>query len=243
MGRCLPAILLTFSASALLTAPAAAQTTSGVFSPSVKEGHRSFQYRGAFAPEDDGREEAWRHRLHYQQSINGDLRWRGIVQYRQSGDDNLDFDYVQGELLWELSSDQDRWKRALRFDLRIRDEDRPALFRTHFTNHIPLNDKTYVRVIGTAAVEQGDNADDGIGLELRGRLAHKLDNGATIGVDSFNGLGSTDDFDGFSDGNTRAGPFISTSLGNGWSLYGGVLLGLSDPARDTDFRLFVTKGL
>ena len=119
----------------LVALPAAGQNTSGVFSPVVDEGHRSMQYRSAYDSDTYG----FAQRLHYQQSINDDLRWRIILQTRKNDDSRFDTDYVRGELLWQLADPRPGWQHALRFDARIRTEGRPAAVAVHWANQFALS--------------------------------------------------------------------------------------------------------
>jgi hypothetical protein len=72
------------------TPTALAQNTGGIFSPIVNEGHKSVQYRVTYDPDTDGISQ----RVHYQQAINGNLMWRGLVSARKSNESDVDFDFV-----------------------------------------------------------------------------------------------------------------------------------------------------
>ena len=119
---------LTLSAAALAAifiAPnAMAQNTGGVFPTQVNEGHRSLQYRAAINPDNAQDEFGFAQRLHYQQAINGDLMWRVVGQTQKTESSDFDFAFLQAELFWELSDDQDQHKTGLRFDARLTDGDR-----------------------------------------------------------------------------------------------------------------------
>ncbi|MEL7104098.1 MAG: hypothetical protein AAGL97_16220, partial [Pseudomonadota bacterium] len=96
------------------TPTALAQNTGGIFPPIVNEGHKSAQYRVAYNPDTEGLSQ----RVHYQQAINGDVMWRGLVSARKTDDSDVDVDFIQAELFWELSDDDDDWKTGFRFDAR-----------------------------------------------------------------------------------------------------------------------------
>jgi len=100
---------------------AAAQNTGGVFPPSVDEGHKSLQYRSAYNLENDN----FAQRLHYQQAINGDFMWRIVGQTRETESSDFDFDFLQAELFWELSPEDTDYRHGVRFDARLRDDNRP----------------------------------------------------------------------------------------------------------------------
>lgn len=221
-----------------LVSPAFAQSTSGVFGPTVNEGHRSAQYRIGYDPDTESHTQ----RVHYQQAINGDLRWRGIVQVRETDDSDFDFDYVRAELLWELSDDEDKWKRALRFDGRIRGDGRPALVALNWTNQFPITDRLRGRFITVTGVEIGDDADDGIALETRASLSYKLSGKTSIAVESFNSYGTTDEIPDFDEQEHQIGPSVSYKVTPDWSIYSGALFGVTDATADTELRLWISRG-
>ncbi len=230
---------IAFFSLALVTTPvAAAQNTGGIFSPVVNDDHRSAQYRVTYNPDTEGLAQ----RAHYQQSINGDLMWRGLVSARKTSDSDVDFDFVQAELFWELSDDDDRWKRGLRFDARIRDDDRPGLLGMHWTNQFPVTDNWNARFVALSAIDVGDDARDGVFLQTRGNVFTRLDTGQTVGVEVFNSYGSTDDFRDFEEQTHQIGPFASFPVAEDWSLFTGVLLGLTDASADAELRLWVVRG-
>lgn len=227
-----------FSLALFATPMAAAQNTGGIFSPVVNDDHRSAQYRVTYNPDTEGLAQ----RAHYQQSINGDLMWRGLVSARKTSDSDVDFDFVQAELFWELSDDDDRWKRGLRFDARIRDDDRPGLLGMHWTNQFPVTDHWNARIVALSAIDVGDDARDGVFLQTRGNVFTRLDTGQTVGVEVFNSYGSTDDFRDFEEQTHQIGPFASFPVAEDWSLFTGALLGLTDASADAELRLWLVRG-
>lgn len=228
---------LLIATTTLLTQAALAQNTGGVFPPIVNEGHSSWQYRAAFDPDTD----RFAQRLHYQRSIDGDLMWRVLGQTRKTADSDVDFDFFQAELFWELSEDGAPWRTGLRFDARVRDRGRPGLVGVHWTNHLQLDADTRVRFLVMSLADVGDGARDGVFFETRADVAHRLASGIEIGVEMYNRYGSTRDFGDFDEQSHQLGPMVTVPVGGGWSLFGGLLLGLSDGASDQDFRLWVTR--
>ena len=112
-------VSLTVLGCALFAPQAYAQNTGGVFPTQVNEGHRSLQYRAAINPDNAQDEFGFAQRLHYQQAINGDLMWRVVGQTQKTESSDFDFAFLQAELFWELSDDQDQHKTGLRFDARL----------------------------------------------------------------------------------------------------------------------------
>lgn len=225
-----------------IAAPAAAQNTSGVHSPVVNEGHKSFEYRLGFSLDDEGEDFRMKHRFHYQQSINGDFRWRVIGQTRKSSDSDFDLDFLRAELLWELTEDDDVYKTGLRFDGRVRDDNRPEQFAVNWIHRYSLPGGWDLRGILIGTKQTGDNARDGIGLESRARIARKIASGQTIGIDMFSSYGYTGNIGNFNEQEHVISPFISTKIAEGVTLFGGPQIGISEAAPKLEARLWVTRG-
>jgi len=237
---------LTLSAAALAAifiAPnAMAQNTGGVFPTQVNEGHRSLQYRAAINPDNAQDEFGFAQRLHYQQAINGDLMWRVVGQTQKTESSDFDFAFLQAELFWELSDDQDQHKTGLRFDARLTDGGRAEQLGVNWMNHFNFDNGWHARAIVLSSVQIGDTAADGINLQTRARVGKKLENGPLIGVEMYNNYGRTSDFGSFDEQSHTIGPFISTPIGNKVSLFAGPLFGFSSAAPDVEARLWLTKG-
>lgn len=219
-----------------------AQNTSGVHSPVVKEGERSIQYRLGVEPDDDEGETKIKHRLHYQQAISGDLRWRVIGQTRTTDSSDFDLDFLRAELLWELSDNTDPFKTGLRFDGRIRDDNRPEEFAVNWTNRVTLPSGWDFRGIIIASKQTGDNADDGVGLSTRARISKKIESGQTFGVDLFSDYGNTGNIAELSEQEHLLAPFASTKITESVTLFGGPQFGLTDASPDFEFRLWLNRG-
>ncbi len=236
LRSCLSAMIGVLIVSA---APAFAQSNSNVFGSVVKPGERSTQYRIALDP-DSG---ALTHRLHYQAPLTDNLRWRVVGQLRDRENNDVDFDYVQGELLWQLAPATSDWKRALRLDVRVRDEDRPGFVSVNFANQVELSDQWRARAIILSAVDFGSNTRDGIFVQTRGNLTYKTSSQTRLGVEMFNRYGSTDGFNDFDDQRHQIGPVMTWSSGSGWSVLTSVLFGVTDATDDTNLRMWITKKL
>lgn len=230
------AILAT--AFAATTPLAMAQNTGGIFPPMVNEGHKSAQYRVTYDPDSEGLSQ----RVHYQQAINGNLMWRGLVSARKTDESDVDFDFVQAELFWELSDDDDAWKTGFRFDARIRDDDRPGLIGVHWTNQFPVTENWNGRFVALSAFDVGNDARDGVFLQTRGNLFTRLESGQTVGVELFNAYGSTDEILDLDKQGHSIGPFASFPVSDNFSLFTGALFGLTDASADAELRLWITRG-
>lgn len=226
-------------AAVFTSQPAAAQNTSGVFGPVVNEGHRSLQYRATYDLESHG----FAQRVHYQQALNGDLQLRGIVQARKTRDREVDVDYFQGELLWQLADPGPRWRHALRFDLRLRTEGRPAAVGLRWTNEFDLDDDWRARVIVLGTSEIGDGASRDLVVQSRAAVTYAVAPGLRTGLEMFNTFGPIDDPPAFEAQRHQLGPTLSARLGGGWQLYTGLLFGLTDATSNAEGRIWLTTNL
>lgn len=229
---CLALISWFFFASA-----AQAQNTGGVFPPGFGDNHESVQYRIAYNTENNN----FANRIHYQKSIDEKRLWRVLVQTREGADSDFDFDFFQAELFWELGNRNSKWRKALRFDGRLRDNDRPGQIGLNFANQFSLGDGWSARANGLSNLMFGDNSQSGIGLAGRANIAKKLSNGPSIGVEYFGTYGTTKKFSVGKSGQA-IGPFVSTKLTGKTSIFAGVQFGITDVAADTDLRLWLTQG-
>lgn len=242
-------LLLTLNTSIfftfLLTAfSSQAGNLGGVFGPKINPTDRSVQYRYALAPSDNGTDDNWGHRLHYQQALNTDYRLRGVVQYRdnQAGHE---FDQARFEIHWQYQNsknDAGNWDSALRLDFVARDEDRPHDIGLNWTNQWQLSDNLSAKAVLLTVIQVGDNEADGILLSSRYSLTYNTSNGLGLSLESYNTHGSTDDLAGFDETPQQIGPSISGKIG-GLSYKAGYLFGLNDVTPDDTFTLWFTHKL
>lgn len=218
-----------------------AQNTGGVFGPVVNEDHKLWQYRITIDPDNANETVGLAQRLHYEQSINGRTMWRVVGQLRKTNSSDLDFDFVQGELFWQMTEDSAPLQSGLRFDARYRGDNRPEQFGLNWMNQVSLGEGWTARAVALSAIQTGDNAADGVFLQTRGNIFTRLDGGQTLGFELYNNFGNSKSFGSFKDQGHTFGPFISAPVGQGLSVYGGALFGLSEAAADTELRLWVTK--
>lgn len=214
-----------------------AQNLGGVFGPVVNEGHRSAQYRVSHIPDTD----ATGHRAWYQHAFNDDFMLRTTVQARKTTDSDIDFDFIEAELFWDLGADGDSYRTGLRFDARVRSDGRPGGVGVNWIHQWrPAPDWT-TRFILLTSADVGDNARDGVFLGTRALASYSGFQSASLGVEMYSGYGSTDDFRDVDDQTHQLGPTITFSLPDGFGLYANVLLGLTDATPDEEFRLRVMK--
>ncbi len=224
-------------ATACLSLPAAAQNTGGVFGPVVNDGHSSAQYRITYNPDTEG----FAQRAHYQQALNDDLMWRVIGQTRKTTDSDFDFDYVQAELFWQLTDNDQAWQSGVRFDVRLRDDDRPGLLGAHWSNQFALAENWRARAVVLSSIDFGDNAADGLFVQTRGQIERGLENGNALGFEVYSAYGAVDNIRDFDDQNHQVGPYGVVKLNDDWAVLGQVLLGVTDAAADEELRLWLMR--
>jgi hypothetical protein len=231
-----------FISLGIFVSPTFADNTGGVFGPVVNEGHKSFEYRIGIDPNNAAGETSFAHRIHYQQAINGDFQWRVLAQARKTAESDNDFDFIQGELTWEFAG-TDNYKTGMRFDLRLRDEGRANQVGVNWMNQFKLSNDWYSRFLVLTTIQIGSNSASGVGLQTRANLWKKSSYG-DVGVELFSSYGTTEKFKDFSDQSHAIGPFFQKAIGkDGWQIYAGVLLGITDASPDTDFRFRLSKKL
>lgn len=217
--------------------PSTAQSLGGVFGPIVNEGHASAQFRTGYAPDT----ERWGHRVHYQSALNSDLMWRAIVQVRESANSDVDFDNFGAELFWQLTEDGQSWQSGLRFDVRLRDDDRPHSLGLNFMNQWQLGADWHARALVLTAIDTGDNSRDGVFVQTRGQLHRGLGAGQGIGLELYSAYGSSDDWRSFDEQSHEIGPYFNQPLNDDWSLWGSALVGLTDASPDSNLKLWITR--
>jgi len=217
--------------------PAQAQNTGGVLPPGFGPDHKSAQYRIGYSLESG----SFAQRIHYQQSIDDQRLWRVVLQTRDTDSSDLDFDFVQAELFWELTDPKAKFRTGVRFDARLRDDNRPGQIGLNWSNNWKLENGWRARLVGLSALQIGENRRDGISLAPRAQLAKTLETGPTVGVEYFGSFGNTENLI-FSKAGQSVGPFVSTKLTGKTSIMAGLQLGLTEAASDADLRLWLTQG-
>ncbi|KCZ50804.1 hypothetical protein [Hyphomonas pacifica] len=214
-----------------------AQLTSGISGPVVNEGKRAAGYRAAYDPDVNGLAQ----RIHYDHALNDKFLLRGVAQARKTSRSDLDFDFFQAELRWQLTPDSADWQQGLRFDVRIRDDDRPGLVAAHWMHQVQLAASVRVRFAAIISSDIGSDARDGIFLQTRGDLGWRLAGSVDVGAELYNSYGAVDDILPLERASHLAGPFVSLPLTNSLNLRTSALLGLTEASPDVTFRLFLTQ--
>ncbi len=240
-GASLPRVLTAFLALWLLPAIACGDNTAGVFGPVVSPGQESLEYRAGFDPDRSDLIQ----RLHYQRPIGDgdDLRWRLVAQSRKTADGTLDFDFLQGELQWQLSDLAEGWHQAVRFDARVASDDRPGLVAFSYTQDRKINAQWAVRGLFLTALFVGNDAPSGLDLQARAHLRYQPDPALTLGLEWFSFFGRSADLPDFKDQTHQLGPFMGLRIGARWQLFASTLRGMTRGSDDWSFRLWLTRSL
>lgn len=222
---------------------ASALNTSSVFSPDVDAGTSAAEYRFSAIPDDD--DDAFAHRFHYQQAIDGMWRWRVITLHTDRGAGDLEFRYVRFEMQQQIRENEVHgWDAAFRYELQIAEsDDRPSRVRVQFTNKWKLDDRWEARAIGAAGVDMGAEASSGMAFETRSQVTRVIIPGWRVGAEMYNDFGSSDDFGSFDDQDHQLGPIVKMSLSRAWRVEANALYGLSDAAANVEYRLHVIRAL
>ena len=171
-------------AAGLTLSDASWGNTAGVFPPVVNEGHRSMQYRITIDP--DSR--AWGRRLHYQQSLDGNIMLRGIIHGSENALGHSTFVFAQAELFWDLGDDSDKFRHGFRFDTRIHNRSKPSLFSANYGALYEFNDAWHRRVaiLNTRGFGGADNE---IRLQARALIAFRATPALSLNVEHYSQLG------------------------------------------------------
>lgn len=230
---------LTLCALALVVSPIAyAQNTSGVFGPVIDEGERGWEYRATYEPDSEGLAQ----RVHYQQALNGELRWRAVAQVRKTDDSDVDLDYLRGEIVWQVTPDDQKYQSGFRFEGRYRFNDRPGDVTVHWANQWKHIDNWTMRFIVGATQQIGNDPADGLQIQTRASAMTSLSDGPKIGLELFSEYGSTSDWLDADEQEHEFGPVAVWNLNEDWNLYSGALFGLTDASADIQLRFRLSKG-
>jgi hypothetical protein len=222
----------------LLGAPkATAQNTGGVSSPVINAGHSAAQYRATYAADSEG----FAQRVHYESALDGSRMVRVIAATRKTSDGDVDFDYVEGELFWQISDDAKFWQTGLRFDGRIRGDDRPGSVGINWLNQWTLANGITTRFTIIASANIGNDATDDIFLRTRGGAMKSLDNGASVGIEFYNSYGAASQVGDFDGQSHTIGPALTIPIGKDLSIYTGAQFGVTKAAENTALRFRLIK--
>jgi len=224
----------------LLEQTAQAQNTGGVFPPTVNEGSKVAQYRIAVNPEASNGETEWAQRLHYQQAINDDFMWRILGGTNSTDSSEIEFDFIGAELFWEFSDNEDSYKHGIRFDGQIRN-DSSDFVGFNWINQWNLPENWRTRFVVLTGYQTGSSGADGVSVQARTQVVKTLENKLTLGLETYSNFGNTGNFGDFNDQSHSIAPVLGYPVGDGASIFGGPIFGISDGAPDIDLRFWITQ--
>jgi hypothetical protein len=220
-----------------------AQHTGGVFPPVVNPDTHSLQYRISIDPNDAAGKTSITQRMHYLNALNDDLMLIVFTGLRQTQETDFDFDYVHAGLFFDLGEDGQKYRTGVRIDLRARDDNRPNHVVLNWMNQYSFDNGWRARLVLMSNIQFGDWARDGVFLQSRWQLAKRLDSRRSVGLEMFSFYGSTDKLGNFNSQSHSVGPTFSMSIAPKWSIFSGVLFGISERAADSHFRFWISRSL
>lgn len=211
-----------------------AQSVSDVSSPDVSADTGQISWRTGFRPESDRRREALAQRLHVQWALNDQVRLRVGTVWTRSGDQDLGFNNVFGEILYQTHKDEiSGFDSALRLDVRLADTDRSRhRVRVGWLAQRALADTWQARINLTAARQFGERANDETAFGAGLLVSRALVSRQRLGLEVMHDTGSDV---------TQAGPTLFGPIAGPWSYTATVLAGASDAAAPTEFRVFLNR--
>lgn len=244
--RFIARFVVAISVFSTLAGGALAQSTSNVSGSDVNAGEDLFEYRFAYSPENDGKDEGFVHRLHYQHGFSDAWRGRILLTLGKRGADPLKAQIASVEILHQFKESEDTggWDSAIRIDGNIPLEDgRPGRARIGWHNSYEFENHVELRGVLLLGHEFGDRAKDGMSIETREELSYKLPSGVRIGAQIFDIYGTTDHFGSFNEQKHQLGPIIKGRLGKHARYEFSTLFGVSHAASDADIRFVFSYAL
>ena len=110
-----------------------------------------------------------------------------------------------------------------------------------FYQQVPLDNGFEFRSNQLFSHDVGEDADDGVNMELRFQLTKKIFDNHRIGLESFNDFGNLTELSGSDDQDHDFGPVLKGKFGNGYAYETGYRAGVSDGAANHNFKFFLSK--
>ncbi|MFC3121047.1 hypothetical protein [Agaribacter flavus] len=230
------------SVSALFVYFNVAASVGGVHGPNVNPKDKTLELRSSLAQADNAEQDnAWTHRLHYQQALNDNLRARIVLQYRDVN--NFEYDSLRAELLYNFKkrAPNGYWSSAVRFDVRTRRSNLPEDYFVTWTNQWDFKDGWRTRGLVIFSRQfNSDAASSRTAFETRASISKGLANGMRVGLDFFDTFGEFGEFGNFNDQRHLVGPKLVGKIGK-LNFQARYLAGLTSRTRDNNFSLFVSR--
>lgn len=217
--------------------------TSSVFSPDVKRGDTSAEYRASHVPTDGTRGGEFSQRVHLQHAFNDTWRLRFISAQSKDAGEDFAFDYSRLELQQQLlESEHAGWDAALRYELQLGANGKaPDRFRIAATGKWDFTNGWQFRANLLVGKEFGSNADDETLLEARSQITAPWQ-GVRVGVEAFNDFNYDSGVIAYNEQDHQIGPILKVKAA-GFSITASYLMGASDAADQHNFRLHVSRAI
>jgi hypothetical protein len=224
----------------MLPLAASAQNTGGVFGPVMNKGHRYAEYRITVSPSDtDELGTVWAQRFHVEDTPTDRLMWRVFAQVRRGPFGETEFDSAQAEIFTELRGPEHDWRTGFRFDGRVRG-DGPGQMSINWTNEFAASEGLTARAVFLTTKQFGERSADGLLLETRMHLQYRLPSNTQVGLELYNGHGSTQNFRTVSD-RLQIGPYAFVPVGDQWRVFAGVLATADGGTYPVDSRFWLGR--
>jgi len=226
------------------TLPAIAGTVSSVGSPKVKKGATKIEARFGYSDADN--ESSQDNRIRFRQQIDHGFTdyyaARIVVQQDDRKGDNFEHNSIRLSNRFHILEASDHG-----FDLGARieythvDGDKtPSSITTGAYQLIPFGEYE-IRMNQLFSHDVGEDADDGVGAELRFQITRAISDTHKLGIESFNDFGNLTELSGYSAQQHEIGPVLKGKLGNGYAYETGYRAGISEGAANHNVKFFLSK--
>lgn len=197
-------------------------------------------------PREDGR---FRVRQHIDYGFSDWYAVRIVAEQDRRDGDELDFTGLTIENRFQIfEKDEHGWDGGVRaiyiFGTSPGDPDEVDV---RLIANVPVGDNWSFRHNTILEHEIGDNAADGVLMELRTQMVRDFRpndsffSKVSVGVEMFSDLGELNNVGSFDDQNHQIGPVVKANFGKGAYLQFGYRAGLSDDAPDNILKLFLGR--
>lgn len=228
----------------LFTAPAFAGTVSSVGSPTVTKGKTKAEIRAGYAKADDNSSQD--ERLRFREQIDHGLTdWyalRLVLQQDDRKGDNIEHGSIGlSNRFYILEAEKYGFDFGLRVEYTHADGDKtPHSVATGLYELVPMGEYE-LRMNQLFSHDVGEDANDGVGAELRFQLTREISETHRLGLESFNDFGNLSELSGYSAQEHEIGPVLKGKIGHGFSYETGYRAGISEGAADHNVKFFLSK--
>ncbi|MFC4700397.1 hypothetical protein ACFO4O_09530 [Glaciecola siphonariae] len=209
----------------------------GVHGPIVKANTQQFDWRITHSPADqDGAQDLWAQRVHYQHALNNRWRVRIVGQYRKQPD--WDYDSAKIEMLYNFNKfgENDNFASAVRLDYRTRRGSRPDDIAIHWTNQFNFDAKNFVRAIMIVGKNVSGTQSRDVRIATRFAYYHRLNSTYQVGLELFDQYGQISNIADYDEQRHQVGPAVMAKFGK-FQVFARYLAGLTDSTPNNNFSM------